>query len=141
MQPEQERRLQIPLSQFMTVILATVLALSLMNFALTAIKSYRLRHVELELKAEIKAEQEEQGRLLDRKRFVQSEQYQRQLAHELGLYAENERPLVLVLPPEMKGEFEEVNPVFRTGQQLEKPYWQQWWDLFFGSDDLESLTR
>lgn len=140
MQPGHERRLQIPLSQFMTVILATVLALSLVNFALTAVKSYRLRHVELELKTAIQAEQAEQARLLERKRFVQGEQYQRHLAHELGLYADDERPLVLIVPPEMKDELEESNPVFREGQQLAKPYWQQWWDLFFGADDLENLT-
>lgn len=138
MQSGQERRLQIPLSQFMTVILVTVLVLSLVNFALTAVKSYRLRHVELELKAAIKAEQEEQARLLERKRFVESEQYQHQLAHELGLYGENERPLVLIVPPEMEEEFEDVDPIFRKGEQFQKPYWQQWWDLFFGSDDLES---
>jgi hypothetical protein len=139
MQQGQERRLQIPLSQFMTVILATVLAVSLLNFALTAIQNYRLRHTEMELRAAIEAEKEEQARLLARKEFIQSEQYQRQLAHEMGLYAPNERPIVLVMPPEMKQELENVDPVFRQTEPLQEPYWQQWWDLFFGEDTLADL--
>src|SRR5690606_4099055 len=111
----------------MTVILATVLAVSLLNFALTAIQNYRLRHTEMELRAAIEAEKEEQARLLARKEFIQSEQYQRQLAHEMGLYAPNERPIVLVMPPEMKQELENVDPVFRQTEPLQEPYWQQWW--------------
>lgn len=134
-----ERRLQIPLTQFMTLILATVLAASLFNFAMTTVKSYRLRHVEAELRAAIQAEEEEHERLLARKAFVESERYQRQLAHEMGLYGPRERPIVLIVPPDKQETFAESDPVFRPGRKLEKPYWQQWWDLFFGEDDLKAL--
>lgn len=141
MRQEHERRLQIPVSQFITVFLATVLALSLANFGITAVKSYRLRHVEMELHSVIEAEVAEHERLLARKAYVESPQYRHQLAHEMGLYADNERPLVLVMPPEMKTELTTVDPVFREAERLQKPYWQQWWDLFFGADDLASLAR
>lgn len=138
---QQERRLQIPLTQFMTLILATVLAASIFNFVLTTIKSYRLRHVEAALQAAIQAEADEQQRLLARKRFVESERYQRQLAHEMGLYDARERPLVLVIPAGQEEAYQEPDPIFRAGHTLEKPYWQQWWDLFFGEDDLRDLQR
>jgi hypothetical protein len=140
MQQPAERRLQIPLTQFMTLILATVLAASVFNFALTTVKSYRLRYVEAELRAAIRAEQEEHQRLLARKAFIESERYQRQLAHEMGLYDNQERPLVLIIPAGQESDYKETDPVFRPGRKLEKPYWQQWWDLFFGEDILEEIN-
>jgi hypothetical protein len=53
----------------------------------------------------------------------------------MGLYAPDERPLVLILPPEMEEDVREFDPVYREGEVLEPPYWQQWWELFFGSGE------
>lgn len=125
------QRLQIPLSQFITLILATVLALSFANFVLTAIESYRLQHQADTLRAAIAAEQAEHERLLARKEYVASDAYQTQLAHELGLYAPDERRLMVVAPPGLLEAETEVDPIFRTATVEEPPYWQQWWELFF----------
>lgn len=114
----------------------TVLVLSLLHFARTAIDNYRLRHRAEVLRALIAAEQAEHERLLARKAYVASPEYQARLAHELGLYAPNERRLLLVAPPELLEEEATVDPIFRSAHLPEKPYWQQWWDLFFGSDDF-----
>ena len=55
------------------------------------------------------------------------------------LYDSQERPLVLIIPPDKQPAYEESSPIFRPGRKLEKPYWQQWWERFFGEEDLEEL--
>lgn len=125
-----EQRLQIPLSQFITLILGTVLVLSLINFGLTAIENYRLQHKADTLRASIAAERAENERLQARKEYVASEAYQTQLAHELGLYAPDEKRIMVVAPPELKQEQTDMDPIFRTAEVPEPPHWQQWWNLF-----------
>lgn len=126
-----EQRLQIPLSQFITLILGTVLVLSLINFGLTAIENYRLQHKAETLRASIAAEKAENERLQARKEYIASDAYQTQLAHELGLYGQDEKRIMVVAPPELKQEKAETDPIFRTAEVPEPPYWQQWWNLFF----------
>ncbi len=123
-----------PLSQFVTLILLTVLVLSLVNFARTAIDNYRLRHRAQVLRALIAAEQAEYERLQARKEYVSSPEYQARLAHELGLYAPDERRILLVAPPALLEEEANADPIFRPAELPEKPYWQQWWELFFGDE-------
>jgi hypothetical protein len=118
--------------QFVTLVLVTILILALANFAKTMLDNYRLGAEKAEWQAKIDQEMAEYERLLEQKAYVQSDSYQRQLAHEMGLYAPDERPLVLVLPPGREEEVREFDPVFREAEILEPPYWQQWWELFFG---------
>lgn len=131
MASDDEQRVQIPLSQFITLILGTVLVLSLVNFGLTAIESYRLQHEADTLRASIAAEKAENERLQARKEYVASDAYQTQLAHELGLYAADEKRIMVVAPPELKQEQTDTDPIFRTAEIPEPPHWQQWWNVFF----------
>lgn len=126
-----EQRLQIPLSQFITLILGTVLVLSLINFGLTAVENYQLQHKADTLRASIAAERAENDRLQARKEYVTSDAYQTQLAHELGLYAPDEKRIMVVAPPDLAQEKANTDPIFRTAEIPEAPYWQQWWSLFF----------
>ncbi len=135
MAAKEQQRWQLPVMQFVTLVLVTILIIALANFARTMLENYRLSADKAELEAVIALEQEEENRLLAQKEHVASDTYQRQLAHEMGLYAPDERPLVLVLPPEMEDDVRDFDPVFRQGEILEPPYWEQWWDLFFGPQE------
>jgi hypothetical protein len=130
---KEQQRWQLPIMQFMTLVVVTILVVALVHFARTMLDNYRLSAEKEMWQAKIDREVYEHQRMLEQKAFVESETYQRQLAHEMGLYAPDERPLVLVLPPEMREDVRDFDPVFRQGEVLKPPYWQQWWELFFGS--------
>jgi hypothetical protein len=129
---DQQQRWQLPVMQFVTLVLGMILFIALGNFAKTMLDNYWLSAEKVEWEARIAQEEAENERLLAQQAFVESETYQRQLAHEMGLYAPDERPLVLVLPPGQEDDVRDFDPVFREGEILEPPYWQQWWVLFFG---------
>ncbi|MBA3532345.1 MAG: hypothetical protein H0T73_10530 [Ardenticatenales bacterium] len=127
---------QLPIMQFVTLMLMTILVITLGHFAKTMLDNYQLNAEKTAWQARIEQEQMEHQRLLDQKAFVESDTYQRQMAHEMGLYAPDERPLVLLVPPEMQETVSEFDPVYREGEVVEAPYWQQWWVLFFGGEEL-----
>lgn len=132
----QSNRLSLTISQFVTLLLLTILLLSLANFGLRAVERYRLRHRAEVLQAAIAAEREEQTRLLARKAYVASPEYQARLAHELGLYAPNERRLVVLGGDTLRRkEVAEETVILREAQVPVVPYWQQWWETFFGPLD------
>ena len=130
---EQQRR-QFPIMQFITLILITISILALGNFAKAVLDNHRLDAEKAMWQAKIEQELAEKERLLKQKELVASDTYQRQLAHELGLYAPDEQPLVLILPPESqdRSNIHQFDPVYREGELIEPPNWLQWWDLFFG---------
>jgi hypothetical protein len=128
----QPPRRQLPIVQFLTTVIGIVILIAVFSFARTMLDNYWLAQEKAEWQAKIDAEQAEYDRLLRQKEFIESDAYQSQLAHEMGLYAPNERPLVVVLPPDMQADFREFDPVFREADVYEPPYWQQWWRLFFG---------
>ncbi|HEX8684245.1 MAG TPA: hypothetical protein VF707_18150 [Ardenticatenaceae bacterium] len=132
MAAKEQQRWQLPISQFVTLVLVTIFLVAVGNFARTMLDNYRLNAEKTVWQARIDQEIAEHERLLAQKAYVESETYQRQLAHEMGLYAPDERPLVLVLPPGMETDVRQFDPIFRQGEIVEPPYWQQWWDLFFG---------
>jgi cell division protein FtsL len=123
---------QLPIMQFVTLMLMTILVIALGHFARTMFDNYQLSVEKAAWQARIEQEQLEHERLLEQKAYVESDTYQRQLAHEMGLYAPDERPLVLLVPPEMQEVVTAFDPIYRTGEVVEPPYWQQWWVLFFG---------
>lgn len=129
---EQAKRFKLPIMEFVTLFFITISILALGNFASTVMDHYQMSAVKAEWQAKIDQEKAEQQRLLKQKELVASDAYQRQLAHELGLYAPDEQPLVLILPPELQEDINEFNPIYREGIEFEPPYWQQWWELFFG---------
>jgi len=131
---EQVKLLQLPIMEFLTLFFITISIFALGNFANTVMDHYKMSAVKAEWQAKIDQEEAEQQRLLKQKELVASDAYQRQLAHELGLYAPDEQPLVLILPPELQEDVNEFNPIYREGIEFEPPYWQQWWDLFFGEE-------
>lgn len=125
-------RRQLPIIQFLTTVVGLVIIVAVFSFARTMIDNYWLTQEKAEWQAKIDLEKAEYERLLRQKEFVESAAYQSRLAHEMGLYAPQERPLVVVLPPDMQQDYREFNPVFREAELYEPPYWQQWWRLFFG---------
>nr|WP_290670279.1 hypothetical protein [Ardenticatena sp.] len=132
----QTNRLSLTISQFVTLLLLTILLLSLANFGLRAVERYRLRHRADVLQAAIAAEREEYARLLARKAYVASPEYQARLAHELGLYAPNERRLIVLDGESLRNTtVEEERVVVREADMPVQPYWQQWWEAFFGPLD------
>jgi hypothetical protein len=136
---QQQQRWQLPVLQVITLILVTIVVVALGHFGKTMLDNYRLSAEREMWQAKIDKEKAENERLIAQRDFVASETYQRQLAHEMGLYAPDERPLVLILPPELKEEVRDFDPVFRQGEVLQVPYWQQWWELFFGEAKPGSL--
>ncbi len=129
---EQRKRLQLPIMEFATLFFITISLLALGNFASTVMDHYEMKALKSEWQAKIDQELAEKGRLEKQLKLVASDAYQRQLAHELGRYSPDEQPIVLILPPELQEDVDELNPIYREGKEFEPPYWQQWWDLFFG---------
>lgn len=129
-QPQQ--RWQLPVVQFLTLVLVTLLIVAFGNFTKTMLDNYRLRAEKATWEARIAQEEAEYARLLEQQVYVASDPYQRQLAHEMGFYAPDEHPLVLIVPPDLEDEVRAFDPVFREATPIETPNWQRWWDLFFG---------
>ena len=123
---------QLPITQFVTVMLATLLFFSLFSFGKTMFNNYWLSADKAGWEAKIEAEAARQARLETQLVEVKSDAYQRQLAHEMGLYAPNKQPLSLILPPDMESESRELPPIIQPALPLDPPNWQQWWLLFFG---------
>ena len=128
---EQLRR-QVPFTQFVAVMLATLLLFAFFSFARTMLQNYWLSADKAEWEQKIALEEARRSRLEAQLVQVESDAYQRQLAHEMGLYAPNEHPLVLILPPDIEDESRELAPILRPAVPLPRPYWQQWWELFLG---------
>lgn len=118
--------------QSIVLVLISILVIAVINLGQTVLDNYRYTAEKEMWIARIEREKAEYERLIALQEFVNSDTYQRKLAHELGLYGPNEQPLMLVLPPEMQQELHEFNPITREEKILEPPYWRQWWELFFG---------
>jgi hypothetical protein len=129
---KEQQRWQLPVMQFVTLVLMAILLIALGHFAKTMLENHRLSAQKAMLEAQMAREEAEGERLRAQQAYVASDAYQRQLAHEMGLFAPDERPLVLILPPEMEEDVRDFDPIYREGKVLEPPYWQQWWELFFG---------
>ncbi len=120
------------LMQSVIIFLISILVVASINVGKTILDNYRYSAEKDMWLARIEREKDDYKQLLKLQKFVASDTYQRKLAHELGLYAPDEQPLMIVLPPEMQQELHEFDPITREKKVIEAPYWKQWWELFFG---------
>lgn len=127
-----DTRWQLPIMQFATLVGVMLLLMAVGSFAKTMLDNYRLADERARWESLLAEQQAQHAALLTRREVALSDTRQRQLAHEMGLYAPNERPIVLVLPPEMRQPANDFTPTYREEVPYEPPYWQQWWELFFG---------
>ena len=136
MATQTQPRRPLPIIQIATTMVGVVILVAVFSFARTMLDNYWLAQDKAEWQVKIDAENAEYDQLLRQKEYIESEAYQRQLAHEMGLYAPDERPLVMVLPSELQADYREFDPVYREAEITEPPYWQQWWGLFFGPKEV-----
>ena len=127
-----DTRWQLPIVQFATLVVVMMLVFAVGSFAKTMLDNYRLSDERAHWTALRDEEKAKYERLTAERERVAAESYQRRLAHEMGLYAPDERPLTLVLPAGAQREADDFAPVYREATPYEPPYWQQWWELFFG---------
>lgn len=130
-----DTRWQLPIVQFATLVVVMMLVFAVGSFAKTMLDNYRLSDEHARWESLLAEEQGEYERLTMERERVLSDSYQRRLAHEMGLYAPDERPLTLVLPANAQPEPDDFDPVYREATPYEPPYWQQWWELFFGAEE------
>jgi len=82
------------------------------------------------LKEEIAALEQENKHLLKNKELVTSDAYIEKMAREeLGMSRPGEQPVIILSDADKSSEAENA----ATTAKDPRPYWRQWWDMFFGN--------
>ena len=82
------------------------------------------------LKEEIAALEQENKHLLKNKELVTSDAYIEKIAREeLGMSRLGEQPVIILSDIDKSSETEGTN----NKTEDPRPYWRQWWDMFFGN--------
>lgn len=116
-------------------IVAIVIGLALgFNLGRQATVVYRLRREEARLEQALAQEQAKAAELEARKAYVLSDAFVEEWARTVAKLTQPGEVRVVILsegqpPAHSLGSASEV---FRLQAEKALPYWQQWWDLFFG---------
>ncbi len=94
------------------------------------IQLYGLKAEAETLRKEIATLEQENKHLLSRKQIVTSDTYIEKIAREeLGMSRPGEQPVIIVSDNDQASKMEDSI----VEVQDPRPYWRQWWDLFFGN--------
>jgi cell division protein FtsB len=129
----------LSLPKIVTIIVLTLVAILTIDFGRKALDNYHVQRRVEWLRQEVAAEAEENEALQARLAYVGSDAYVEEIARErLKMVKAGDKAVVLV--PRSIDQPSATTPVAAT-QEPEKepePYWQQWWDLFFGPSPFDS---
>ncbi|MFH1486013.1 MAG: septum formation initiator family protein [Chloroflexota bacterium] len=113
---------------FLTVPLLLYFGFSMGSWAL---REYQQRQEEARLRQEIETEKARYDALQAQRKYFQSDEYVEKVAREeLNLIKSGEAAVVVLAPTPAAQPGEEV-PL--KSKKTERPNWQRWWDVFFGS--------
>jgi len=131
--PVNQKRFRIPFSQLAAIILATIAISFVVDFSRKAVESYRIHLRAKELTLMLEEAQLENQRLKAYKTYAETDSFvERAARQELKMGRPGEIRVVVVPPlpletPELKPRPLATPP---EGDE-EKPYWHEWWELFF----------
>jgi cell division protein FtsB len=136
---KQQSIISLSLPKIVTIVTIILVAVLTIDFGRKALDNYHIQRQVEWLRADVAAEQEENEALQERLVYVSSDAYVEEIARErLKMVKAGDKAVVLV--PRSIDQPSATTPVAAT-QEPEKepePYWQQWWDLFFGPSPFDS---
>jgi len=138
MMRNRERRLPLPPTDIVTVLVATAAIFFILALGGKALESYRLQRHNATLRAEIAALEEQQKQLQARLEYVKSPQYVEEVAREQYKWTKpgekliipifRYRPVGAVTPTP-------VQPEVGPGTTQPISHWSEWWNLLAVSFD------
>ena len=138
MMKKRERRLPLPPTDIVTVLVCTAAVFFVLAFGGKALESYRLQRHNATLRSEIAALEEQKEQLEERLEYVKSQEYVEKVAREQYRWAKpgekliipifQRTPVVAVTPtPDQPA----IEPVATPSAS----HWSEWWNLLAGSFD------
>jgi len=132
-----KRNRTVPLTQIITIVIATMAISMIVDFGRKAATNYRIRREEIKLEQEIAAERAQHEALLARREYVQTDEYVEQVAREELKWVRPGEIVVVPVPlhreplPTLEASPTPIKPL--QGE----PHWQEWWVLFFDRPPME----
>jgi cell division protein FtsB len=132
-----KRNRTVPLTQIITIVVATMAISMIVDFGRKAAANYRIRREEVRLEQEIAAERAQHEALLARREYVQTDEYVEQVAREELKWVRPGEIVVVPVPVQR-----EPLPTLEASPTPVKPspgesHWQEWWTLFFDRPPME----
>jgi cell division protein FtsB len=132
-----KRNRTVPLTQIITIVVATMAISMIVDFGRKAAANYRIRREEIRLEQEIVAERAQHEALLASREYVQTDEYVEQVAREELKWVRPGEVVVVPVPLHR-----EALPTVEASPIPVKPlpgesHWQEWWDLFFDRPPME----
>ena len=132
-----KRHRTVPLTQIVTIVVATMAISMIVDFGRKATANYRIRNEEFRLEQEIAAERAKHEALLARREFVQTDEFVERVAREELKWVRPGEIVVVPIPLSRKS-----LPTPGTSPAPVKPlqvesHWQEWWALFFDRPPID----
>ena len=117
-------------TQFLVIVIATIVLSMVVDFGRKAAANYRIQRERERLEREIAAAREEYQRLLERRDYVRTDEYVEKVAREeLKWVRPGEKVAVIkVVLSSIAPAFPAPTPVPMVGR--DKSHWKEWWALF-----------
>jgi cell division protein FtsB len=122
--------------KIVAIVTFTLVAVLSVDFGRKALENYQIRRQVEWLQQQVKAEQDTNQALQDRLEYAQSDAYVEEAAREsLGLVKVGEVPVVVVQGAQSPSSTSTQEGTTAAPGGEPTPYWQQWRDLFLGSQE------
>jgi cell division protein FtsB len=131
-----KRHPTVPLTQIITIVVATMAISMIVDFGRKAAANYRIQREEARLEQEIAAERAKHEALLARREYVQTDEYVEQVAREELKWVKSGEIVVVPIPLTREPLPTPEAPAPAKPVQRET-YWQEWWALFFDRPPME----
>ncbi len=125
-----KRHRTVPLTQMVTIVVATMAISMIVDFGRKATASYRNQGEEIRLEQEIAAERVQHKVLLARREYVQTDEYVEQVAREELKWARPGETVIILIPLKRKPLPTPEAPPGPGSLSQGESYWQEWWALF-----------
>ena len=138
MMKKRERRLPLPPTDIVTVLVCTAAVFFVLAFGGKALESYRLQRHNATLRSEIAALEEQKEQLEARLEYVKSPEYVEEVAREQYRWAKPGEKLMIPIFQRTPVVAVTPTPDQPTIEPVATPsasHWSEWWNLLAGSFD------
>jgi cell division protein FtsB len=132
-----KRQRTVPLTQIVTIVVATMAISMIVDFGRKATANYRIRNEESRLEQEIAAERAKHEALLAHREYVQTDEYVERVAREELKWVKPGEIVVVPVPLSRQPPPTPETPPAPTEPLQRESNWQEWWVLFFDRPPME----